>query len=178
MAMLALLLLLLFPILAWGQAATCVPGGASGLQNEFNTDPAAVGYNTCGATPPTYNDTCVLNKFNASCSHATCQTDPVVSREKVYDVINHNELNTLMLSTTPEDKVRVGQLQIAMQQSVFNLKDRDIQQKLADIFVNSPITKAAIDALRTNNYTTRAGVTCSRTGTLSDVSCGLRGQGC
>jgi hypothetical protein len=101
-----------------------------------------------------------------------------VSREKIYDVINHNELNTLMLSTTPEDKVRTQQLQMAMQQATFNLKDRDVQQKLSDIFINSPITNGAIDALRTGNYTTRAGVTCSRTGTLYDVSCGLRGQGC
>src|SRR5215471_12198693 len=163
--------IVLTPSYLWAQAATCIPGSVSGLQTEFNTDPSGIGYSTCGATPPTYDDTCVLNKFNGPCNHTTCQLDPVIPKEKVYDVINHNELNTLMLSTTPEDKVRVDQLKIAMQQSTFNLKDRDVQQKLSDIFINSPTTKSAIDALRTNNYTNRSGVVCSRQGTLYDVSC-------
>jgi hypothetical protein len=163
------LLLLLFPALTW---ANCTQAQ---LNTEFTTDPTARTYATCA----TGNDQCVLDKFNAPCTHASCKLDQRVSREALYEVIESDELKTLANSTAPGDIARMTLLSFVLANGSFDLGKGEVRQKLFDVFTGggSPLTNAAITALQQKDAP-RSQMVCGRQGTLNDVSCGLRGAGC
>jgi hypothetical protein len=148
------------------------------LSAEFSTDPTSRTYASCAAT----DDQCVLDKFNAPCADPACKVDVVVSREHLYEVIDKNELATL-LAVSLNDTTNVGTRQrslfLALNVASFDLAKASVRQKLLDIFPapSAPITNAAIVALQQKNAS-RAEVVCSRKATLCDVSLGRRGDAC
>jgi hypothetical protein len=161
--------LLLCPALTW---AACTQAQ---LNTEFTTDPTTRAYSACAPG----NDQCVLEKFNAPCTHAACKQDQTVSREALYEAIESDELKTLATSTAQVDVARMTLLGFVLTNESFNLGKGEIRQKLFDVFTSggSPLTNAAINALQQKDAP-RAQMVCGRQGTLNDVSCGLRGQGC
>jgi hypothetical protein len=162
-------LVFLLPASAW---AACTQ---TQLNTEFTTDPTARTYASCA----TGNDQCVLDKFNAPCTHASCKQDQTVSREAVYEAIESDELKALANSLAAADTARMTLLSFALLNESFNLGKGEIRQKLFDVFTagGSPVTNAAINALQQKDAP-RSQMVCGRQGTLNDVSCGLRGQGC
>jgi hypothetical protein len=148
------------------------------LSAEFSGDPTGRTYASCAAT----DDQCVLDKFNAPCADPACKVDVVVSREHLYEVIDKNELATLLgvsLNDTTAVGTRQRSLFIALNMTTFDLAKASVRQKLLDIFPapSAPITNAAIVALQQKNAS-RAEVVCSRKATLCDVSLGRRGDTC
>jgi hypothetical protein len=168
---LAIILLLLFPILSAAQQCS-----QAQLNTEFTTDPTARTYTSCS------DDQCVLDKFNAPCTDVACKVDQIVSREKIYESIDKDELAALM-NVPSTDATAIGKrqrsLSVAMSNSTFNMGIGSVRQKLLDIFPapSAPITNAAIAALQQKNVP-RSQSVCGRAGTLDDVSCGLRGVEC
>jgi len=169
------LLFVFVPLSAWAQQCT-----QAQLNTEFTTDPTVRGYAGCagvgGLAGVNVNDQCILDLFNAPCTNnAACKVDVVVSREQLYEVIDHDELAT-GVNAVVADATRKWLLEIAMRNVSFNLSDIDVRQKLFDIFTapKAPTTNAAITSLRQRD-TTRAQIVCGRQGTLADITRGLRG---
>jgi len=144
------------------------------LNTEFTTDPTARTYATC------VDDVCVLDKFNAVCTDATCKVDNVLSREVILEtIINSGELETLANSTAPADLARHRQLGWLLQATYYNMNKGSNQSKWKNVFPagSSPNTNAAINAAQQKNAP-RSQIVCGRAGTIDDISCGLRGTGC
>lgn len=160
-----LLLLLVFPLPAWAQDCA-----QSQLSAEFATDPTGRTYASC----PAGNDACVLEKFNQPCTDAACKIDQVITRDKLYEVIDPAELKTTVADTT-----RKVLLEMALRVETFHLGIAGVRQKLFDVFPgpSAPITNNAIKALQQKDAS-RAQIVCGRQATLADVSCGLRGESC
>lgn len=151
------------------------------LNTEFMTDPTVRGYTSCASdgnlAGVKVSDQCVLDKFNAACSDNACKVDQVVTREKVYEVIDSDEYVAMLKDTTkPERKAAMDE---ALYQTTFNMAVKEVRDKLLDIYPapSSPNTNAAIKALQQKNVP-RSQIVCTRLGTMSDVSCGLRGAAC
>lgn len=151
------------------------------LNTEFTTDPTGRQYSTCapaGAiTGPQNDDQCTLDKFNAPCTNnAACKVDQTISRETLWEVVDPTEWQTLVRSTQANDVARVKQFDAALQNVTFNMGKSAVRQKLLDVFPapTAPVTNAAIAALQQKDVP-RSHVVCKRPGTLTDVSCGLRG---
>lgn len=178
--------------LVWIVVALALPLGALAqtcqqavLNTEFLTDPTARGYVSCATdgnlSGPNVSDQCVLNFFNALCTdNAACKVDNVLTREAILEtLIDSAELEKLSRSTVANDVARKSQLDWLLQASPYNLAKAPTQQKWKNVFTpaDSPITNGAINAAQLKNAP-RSQIVCHRGGTLSDVSCGLRGAGC
>jgi hypothetical protein len=173
-----LIFLLLCLICGWATLASAQQCTQAQLNVEFTTDPTNRTYASCAPG----NDQCVLDKFNAPCTDAACKVDQVVTREHVYEVIDKNELATLMavsLNDTTAVGTRQRSLFVALHNATFDMSKAPVRQKLLDIFPapSAPITNAAIVALQQKNVP-RSQIVCGRPATLCDVSLGLRGDAC
>lgn len=151
------------------------------LNTEFMTDPTNRVYGGCASdgnlAGANVSDQCVLDKFNAACSDNACKADQVVTRERVYEIIDSDEYIAMLKDTTkPERKAAMDE---AMHQVTFNMAVKEVRDKLLDIYPapSSPITNAALKALQQKNVP-RSQIVCTRLGNINDVSCGLRGMSC
>ena len=156
--------LLLLP--GWGWA-NCTQ---QSLNTEFTTDPTGRTYASCAPG----NDQCVLDKFNSACTDAACKVDQIVSWAQIYEVIDNDELKVVMADQTLAPLVN-----LAATVPSFNMATAEVRQKLLDGFPSpkAPVTNTAIKALQQKNVP-RSQIVCGRPGTLADVSCGMRGEGC
>jgi hypothetical protein len=164
----SLLGVLLCGSLVWAQQCT-----QSQLNTELTTDPTQRTYTTCT------NDQCYLDKFNDPCTNnAACKVPNVMTREEILQkIIDATELETLYRSTAPNDVARKGQLDVLMNGTTFDMSKAPIQQLWKNVFAQagSPLTNSAIQAAQLKDAP-RSQVVCGRPGTLSDISCGLRGN--
>ena len=155
------------------------------LQTEFFTDPTQRQYVACATdgdlAGPNVDDNCVLQRFNALCTNnANCKTDNVLSREVFLEtIIDSAEAEKLARSTNANDQARRVQADWWLTATAYNLAKASWQQKWKNVYTpaDSPITNAAINAAQLKDAP-RSTIICHRPGTLADVSCGLRNEGC
>jgi len=174
-----LLLLLWFP--ATGGAQTCQE---SQLHDEFYLDPTARNYASCATDGniggANVSDQCVLGLFNSPCTATACKVDNILTREQIYQtIIDANELDTLANDTSPAGVKHKTELGWLLNADSWNMAINSSQKQWKNPFpaASAPITNAAIDAAKLRDAP-RSQIVCQRVGTLSDVSCGLRGEGC
>jgi len=170
---------LALPVLASAQQCT-----QQQLNTEFMTDPTVRQYVACASdgnlAGVNVDDSCVLTRFNAPCTDASCKVANILTREVLYEtIIDSNELEKLSRSTVANDVARKSQLDWILHNSSFNMAKASWQQKLKNIFTpaDSPLTNAAINNAQQKDAP-RSHIVCNRSATLSDISCGLRGEGC
>lgn len=153
------------------------------LNTEFMTDPTTRGYVSCASDANlaglNVKDDCVLAKFNAPCTNnAACKVDQVITKERIWEVIDPTELETLARATAANDVARYKELDSALKVNTFNMGVANIRQIWNNIFTgpNSPKTNTAIGALQQKDAS-RCQIVCNKGNscTLSDVSLGLRG---
>lgn len=176
----ALLLLALWA--SYSHAQQCAQAT---LNTEFMSDPTQRQYSACASDGDLaglqVSDTCVLEKFNALCTgNAACKTDNVMTREAILEtIIDSAELEKLSRSTNANDVARKSQLDWLLQASPYNMAKAPNQQKWKNVFTpaDSPLTNTAINNAQQKDAP-RSQIVCKRTGTMSDVTCGLRGAGC
>lgn len=173
----ALLLLGLWASYSHAQQCT-----QSQLNQEFTQDPTARAYVDCASdgvvTGPSNNDQCTLDKFNAPCTNnAACKVDQIITREHFYEIIDSVEYAAMLKDTAAAE--RKDGMMIASNMATFNMSITEVRDKLQDIFPQgkAPITNQLIKDAQKKNAS-RAEIVCHRPGTLADVSCGLRGDGC
>jgi hypothetical protein len=159
---------------AYGQAQECTQAE---LSAEFSTDPTARGYATCT------DDPCYLDKLNEPCiGNANCnKVENVLTREQIYQtIIDATELDTLANGTAPADVKHQKELGWLLNATTWNMALNSSQKHWKNPFPSStsPITNAAIDAAKLRDAS-RCQAVCSKSAcTLSEVSCGLRGDDC
>jgi hypothetical protein len=170
--------MLLLPVAA--QAQNC---SQSQLHDEFFLDQTQRGYVTCSsdgdlANPNTTSDVCVEQKFNAPCTNnANCKVDNILTREQIYQtIIDANELDTLANDTSPAGVKHKTELGWLLNADSWNMAINSSQKQWKNPFpaATAPITNAAIDGAKLRDAP-RSQIVCGRVGTLTDVSCGLRG---
>jgi hypothetical protein len=155
------------------------------LHDEFFQDPTTRNYVSCATDGDlagvNVSDSCVLNFFNAPCTNnAGCKVANILSREVLYlTIIDSAELEKLSRSTVANDVARKSQLDWILHNTSFDMSKASWQQKWKNVFTpaDSPLTNAAINTAQLKDAP-RSQVVCGRVGTLNDISCGLRGDGC
>jgi hypothetical protein len=175
----AILTVLLLWLPAISSAQTCAQGT---LNTEYFSDPTSRTYATCATdgnlAGPNVDDNCVLAKFNQPCTdNAACKVDQTVTIEQINVAIDSAELKAMFKDTANAD--RKATMDMLANIKTFNLKEKEVRDKWFDVFPSptAPITNAAITALQKKDAS-RAQIVCGRSGTIDDVSCGLRGTGC
>lgn len=176
----ALLLLALWA--SYSQAQTCTQ---QSLHAEFYEDVTQRGYSTCStdgdlSNSGTTSDTCVLDRFNAPCTnHANCKVPNILSREDILQtIIDPTDLETLARSTNANDVARKSELDWLMAAQTWDMSKAHNQQLWKNVFPSSfTTTNTAINNAQLKDAP-RSQIVCHRPGTLTDVSCGLRGDGC
>jgi hypothetical protein len=159
--------------------------GQTELNQEFLQDPTARNYVSCASdgnlTGANVSDQCVLDFFNAPCTnHASCKVANILTREQIYaTIIDANELDTLANGTAQADVKHQRELGWLLSSLNWNMSLNASQKHWKNPFpaATAPITNAAIDAAKQKD-SPRSQIVCGRIGTLSDISCGLRGTGC
>jgi hypothetical protein len=152
------------------------------LHDEFFLDTTSRNYVSCttdgNLAGANVSDTCVLGFFNAPCTNnAACKVPNIMTREEILQkIIDAGELETLYRSTAPNDVARKGQLDVLINGTTFDMSKAPIQQLWKNVFAqaSSPLTNTAIQAAQQKDAP-RSQIVCGRVGTLTDVSCGLRG---
>jgi hypothetical protein len=151
------------------------------LHDEYFLDPTARNYVSCASdgnlAGANVSDVCVLNIFNAQCTVAACKVDNILTREQIYQtLIDANELDTLANDTSPAGVKHKTELGWLLNATSWNMATNSSQKQWKNPFpaATAPITNAAIDGAKLRDAP-RSQSVCGRVGTLTDVSCGLRG---
>ena len=169
--------------LLWASYSHAQQCSQSQLNQEFTTDPTHRGYVDCASdgvvTGPNNNDNCTLQKFNELCTDAACKVANILSREQILQtIIAPVDLETLARSTAPNDVARKSELDWLLTAQAWDMSKSHNQQLWKNVFPSSfSTTNAAIDAAQLKDAP-RSTIICGRPGTLADISCGLRGEGC
>lgn len=177
----AALLLLFLGIPAMVGAQSC---GQSALNQEFTSDPTARDYASCASdgvvTGPNNNDQCTLDLFNQPCTnHASCKVANILSREQILQtIIDPTDLETLARATAANDLARKSELDWLLTGLSWDMSKAHNQQLWKNVFPSSfTNTNTAINNAQLKDAP-RSTIICHRPGTLADVSCGLRNEGC
>jgi hypothetical protein len=171
--------------LLWGGAASAQQCTQSQLNTEFMTDPTARTYQACAAdgnlAGPNVDDACVLQRFNTPCTdNAACKVPNMLTREQILQtIIDPADLEKLARSTVANDVARKSELDWLLQGTAWDMSKAHNQQLWKNVFTSndSPTTNGNINNAQLKDAP-RSQIVCGRPGTLSDVSCGLRGAGC
>jgi len=169
---------------AWVGVASAQQCTQTQLHDEFFLDSTGRNYASCATdgnlAGVNVSDQCVLGLFNAPCTATACKVDNILTREQIYQtIIDANELDTLANDTSPAGVKHKTELGWLLNAESWNMAINSSQKQWKNPFpaATAPITNAAIDAAKLRDAP-RSQIVCGRVGTINDVSCGLRGEGC